>query len=80
MISERVSDVIKSIYINNQVRKYYGKKYYRQASAGSSGGTQTRYSIDQARSSKGRSGKSSLRVGKGKENPVISEPDVVKFE
>jgi hypothetical protein len=43
MIGREMVGVLKTIYINKQMRRYYGKKYDRQAQAYSGGRTQERH-------------------------------------
>lgn len=72
MISEHYQRIKQVILINKQVRRYYGKKYYRQASAGESGGTQTRLSINQARASQSRFSEGEARVAKSQETEIMA--------
>lgn len=75
-ISDRLQKARQTLFNNLQVRRYYGKKYYRSASAGSSSRTQTRYIINQARSGQSRPSESEAGAGKGKENEVINLVDI----
>lgn len=71
MLSEHYQRVKRTIFINNQLRKYYGKKYHRSSPNDKSGGTQTRFLINQARAGKGRLSESTTGIDQGKENQVM---------
>lgn len=71
MISEHYQRVKQVIFINNQLRKYYGKKYYRQAASSESSGAQTRLIANQSRASKSRSSKGEAGTSSGKETEII---------
>jgi len=43
MIGSEMIGVLKAIYINKQMRRYYGKKYDRQTAINSGRGTQARH-------------------------------------
>lgn len=43
ILDDQTLQTINAININSKVRKYYGKKYIRQASPGSGGRTQKRH-------------------------------------
>ena len=72
MISEQYKRIKRVIIINNQLRKYYGKKYYRQAASGESGRAQTRLTINQSRASKSRLSESETGTSSGKETEIIN--------
>lgn len=72
MISEQYQQAKRVIFINKQLRRYYGKKYYRQAQTGESGRAQTRLTINQSRASKSRLSESEAGTGSGKETEVIT--------
>ena len=59
--SSIIESVNRVILINNHIRRYYGKKYYRQAQAGSGGRTQAGFFAGKARPNKG--GNSQGKVG-----------------
>lgn len=71
MLSEHYQRVKRTIFINNQVRKYYGKKYHRSSSAGQSGGAQERLFINQSRASKSRLSKGEVRIEPSPETEII---------
>jgi hypothetical protein len=62
-----------TLFINKQVRKYYGKKYYRSATSGAGGGTQERFLVSQARANKKRASESKAGIIAGKETEIVQE-------
>jgi len=72
MISEQYQRVKRVIFINNQLRKYYGKKYYRQTAPSESGGAQTRLIANQSRASKSRLSEGEAGTSTGKETEIIN--------
>lgn len=71
MISEHYMQAKRVVFINKQVRMYYGKKYYRQAETSEGSRAQTRLIINQARASQSRLGESQAGIVSGKENEVV---------
>ena len=71
MLSEHYQRVKRTIFINNQMTKYYGKKHYRSASSGQSGGAQERLFINQSRASKSRLSKGTVGIEPGTETEII---------
>jgi len=70
VLSDIYIRVKRTIFINNQVRRYYGKKYYRQTSSDKNGGTQERLFISQARANQKRVSESEAGIGKGEKAEI----------
>jgi len=73
VLSEVYSRVKRVIFINNQVRKYYGKEYHRQTSIGEGGGTQARLIARQARANQKRASESKAGIEPSSETKVKGE-------
>jgi len=72
-ISESIQRAKQSLFNNLQVRRYYGKKYYRQTKSGSGSGAQTRYTANKAGSSQGRFSKGAAGIIQSQKIQIIND-------
>jgi hypothetical protein len=62
MIGNEMLGVLRAIYINKQMRRYYGKKYDRQTSANKGRRTQAGHITCKGRCDQSRTGKIKARI------------------
>jgi hypothetical protein len=72
-ISESIQRAKQTLFNNLQVRRYYGKKYYRQTTRSAGGGAQTRYTANKAGSSKGRFSQSTTGIIQSQKIQIIND-------
>ena len=62
MIGNEMLGVLRTIYINKQMRRYYGKKYDRQTAINSGSRAQARYLVSKGRCDQSRISKIKARI------------------
>lgn len=76
-LSDDFIRINRTIFINKQVRRYYGKKYYRSAQSDPGSGAQTRLAISQARAKQSRLSESTVGIATGKEDQVVTDLQII---